>query len=337
MSDMEHNEESGDSQDNENEGNVNNANDLDDNDHSSSDVNEEKSEISDEPEEMDDDGGDIDDDEDDNDDEDDGLDEPEQTYDDSDDDDDEDDDQTREVVVPGQVIGVRNNDQYSGFGTITDSNNNIVSLYVGFKQHRGKYLNVVPFKGNYIPHVGDKVIGKIVDKNVVLWKLDINSPYIGILRPSDTSSPQDRRSNYRGKSQLRRRFSKGRRRNDTSLYDTGDLVIAKILKYDRTSEPSLTTVGPDLGKIKGGFLTDISVPKIPRLIGKSGSMIKMLNSLTSCKIFVAQNGVVWIKGKNPKEERVILKAVKKIENEAHTMGLTDRIKEFVKEELAKIN
>ncbi|MHA1372509.1 MAG: KH domain-containing protein, partial [Promethearchaeota archaeon] len=76
--------------------------------------------------------------------------------------------------------------------------------------------------------------------------------------------------------------------------------------------------------------------KIPRLIGKNGSMIRMLNGITTCKIFVAQNGIVWVKGKNHDDERIILKAIKKIEKEAHTFGLTDRIKEYIKNEKTKL-
>ncbi|MFX0099389.1 MAG: KH domain-containing protein [Candidatus Hodarchaeota archaeon] len=262
-----------------------------------------------------------------------------------DDDEDEDDDEggterpQREIVVPGQIVGKKDPDTLSGYGTITDKEGRIVSLYIGFMQKRGKYINVVPFKGRYIPHVGDKVIGKVVDKNVVLWKLDINSPYVAILRPSDDSSDRGRgrdrgdRGGRGGHDQRRSRRPQGK--GDTSTYNVGDLLIAKVIKFSRTTEPSLTTVGPDLGKIKGGFITNIAVPKIPRLIGKSGSMIKLLNSLTSCKIFVAQNGIVWIRGKNPSDERLLVKAIRKIEREAHTRGLTDRVKEFIQSQLSR--
>nr|MDO8117542.1 exosome complex protein Rrp4 [Candidatus Sigynarchaeota archaeon] len=232
-----------------------------------------------------------------------------------------------------------NQDHLSGYGTIMDPHGNIISLYIGFTQNRGKYVNVIPFKGRYMPHVGDKVIGKIVDKNVVLWKLDINAPTQAILKPMDAG--EDNRFNRyndrgnRGGPQMRKRFDRGGKKEDTSQYNVGDMVIAKVLRFDRMTEPALTTVGPDLGSIKGGFLTEISVPKIPRLIGKGGSMIRLLNSLTTCKVFVAQNGIVWIKGRNVEEERAILKAIKKIEVEAHTTGLTDRIKEFVTTEIRK--
>jgi exosome complex component RRP4 len=257
----------------------------------------------------------------------------------------------REVVTPGQVLGARSKDLLSGFGTVTTPQGNIISLYVGFLQKRGNYMNVVPFKGRYIPRVGDKVIAKVVDKNVVLWKLDINAPYIGILRPGDAGEGDRGQRPDRGgpggpgpggpgasgdAPQVRRRFDRGGKKEDTSQFRVGDMIIAKVLRFDRTTEPALTTVGPDLGPIRGGFMIEISVPKIPRLIGKGGSMIKLLNTLTGCRIFVAQNGVVWIKGRRIEEERVLIKAVRKIENEAHTIGLTDRVKEFVENEMKKL-
>lgn len=250
---------------------------------------------------------------------------------------------TREVVTPGQVLGAKGKDLSSGFGTVTDPKGNIISLYVGFLQKRGKYVNVIPFKGRYVPRVGDKVIGKIVDKNVVLWKLDINGPSVAILRAGDAGDGDRGRREYGGGGgdrggppQVRRRFDRGGKKDDTSQFGVGDTIIAKVLKYDRTTEPSLTTVGPELGQIRGGYLLEIAVPKIPRLIGKAGSMIRLLNTLTSCKIFVAQNGVVWIKGRKVDEERILIKAIKKIESEAHTIGLTDRVKEFVENEMKKL-
>nr|MDO8112930.1 KH domain-containing protein [Candidatus Sigynarchaeota archaeon] len=167
--------------------------------------------------------------------------------------------------------------------------------------------------------------------------------YVAILRPGDAGDADrgNRRPDYGGRGgggppQVRRRFDRGGKKEDTTMYNVGDIIIAKVLKFDRTTEPTLTTVGPDLGPIRGGFLVEIPVPKIPRLIGKSGSMIKLLNGLTGCKIFVAQNGVVWIKGRRTEEERIILKAIKKIENEAHIVGLTDRVKEFIETEMKKL-
>ena len=64
---------------------------------------------------------------------------------------------------------------------------------------------------------------------------------------------------------------------------------------------------------------------MPRLIGKKGSMINMIKDKTGCKIVVGQNGLVWVKGKQEMEQ-IVKDTIKLIEKEAHTSGLTDRIK-----------
>ena len=80
-----------------------------------------------------------------------------------------------------------------------------------------------------------------------------------------------------------------------------------------------------MGKFKGGIIVDIAPTKVPRLIGKKGSMINMIKDKTKCKIVVGQNGLVWIKGK-PDMEQLTKDTIKLIEAEAHTSGLTNKIK-----------
>ena len=80
-----------------------------------------------------------------------------------------------------------------------------------------------------------------------------------------------------------------------------------------------------MGKFKGGIIVDIAPTKVPRLIGKKGSMINMIKDKTGCKIVVGQNGLVWVKGKQDMEQ-IVKDTIKLIEKEAHTSGLTDRIK-----------
>lgn len=69
--------------------------------------------------------------------------------------------------------------------------------------------------------------------------------------------------------------------------------------------------------------------RVPRIIGKKGSMITMLKKETGAQILVGQNGRVWISGKSRDEEAIIAEAIRKIEAEAHTTGLTDRVREFL--------
>jgi len=66
----------------------------------------------------------------------------------------------------------------------------------------------------------------------------------------------------------------------------------------------------------------ITPSKVPRLIGKQGSMIELIKNKTNCQIIVGQNGVVWIKGE---QEGLAAKAILTIENESHISGLTDKI------------
>ena len=111
-----------------------------------------------------------------------------------------------------------------------------------------------------------------------------------------------------------------------------DILIVKVLSADRLNQPELTTVGQYLGKRRDGIVISINPPKIPRVIGREGSMIKMLKNLTKSNIFVTQNGRIWLKGENIAYDRLLIDAIKKIEREAHTVGLTDRISEYIKNE-----
>ncbi|MEM0504141.1 MAG: KH domain-containing protein, partial [Archaeoglobaceae archaeon] len=69
--------------------------------------------------------------------------------------------------------------------------------------------------------------------------------------------------------------------------------------------------------------------RVPRVIGKKGSMIKLIKSELDVQIVVGQNGLIWLNGDRKKvslaEEVIYL-----IEEEAHTEGLTDRVAEFIR-------
>jgi exosome complex component RRP4 len=75
---------------------------------------------------------------------------------------------------------------------------------------------------------------------------------------------------------------------------------------------------------------EVTPSKVPRFIGRSGSMIAMLKNETKCNIFIGQNGRIWITGKDNGMDLAI-KSLLKIEKETHISGLTDRITKFIKE------
>jgi exosome complex component RRP4 len=188
----------------------------------------------------------------------------------------------------------------------------VYSSVVGLADLRNDTVSVIPLRGCYIPYVEDVVIGEVKEVNPTMWALDILSPYEGILfakeflsKPLNTLKEDAR-----------------------SYLDIGEMVIAKVLSFDRTRNPSLTTRGDGLGKIQRGTVITVDFTRVPRIIGKKGSMINILKKESNCQIFVGQNGRIWISGKTRDEEAVVADAIRKIEAEAHTSGLTDRIQEY---------
>ncbi len=217
----------------------------------------------------------------------------------------------KELVTPGDLLAEGN---YLAGGNTYKENNKIYATRVGLVDYDKKGLYVVALKAFYVPNVGDLVIGKVVDVGFGSWTLDINAPYLAILRASDA---------------LNRPFRP--QQDDLPLiFDVGDLILAEIVAYDRTRDPLLTIREEGLGKITKGQITEITPTKIPRVIGRKGSMINMLKKETGCQITVGQNGLILVKGNTAEDERLAIMAIRKIEQEAHTSGLTDRVTEMMR-------
>ena len=228
----------------------------------------------------------------------------------------------REIVVPGELLS-EDPQMLPGRGSIKDGNN-IHSIFIGLKDVRGRYVNVVPLRGLYMPEMGDKIIGKVADKSPVRWYVDINSKSEASLSVSDAVE-RDRSYSRKGG----RRSGRGDNDKSMTKYKLGDVIICKVISTDRVSNPVITTLGEGLGKINEGICIQTDVPKIPRIIGKRGSMIKLLKEMTSCRLFVSKNGRIWIKGKSEDHERLAIDVINKIKREAHTSGLTDRIQKYI--------
>ena len=84
---------------------------------------------------------------------------------------------------------------------------------------------------------------------------------------------------------------------DTARYlNVGDTMLAKVLMVDETKRVQVTMKEQGLRKLQGGQVVEISHSKVPRVIGKGGSMIQMIKNMTNCRIFVGQNGRIWLDG-----------------------------------------
>ena len=216
----------------------------------------------------------------------------------------------KELVVPGDTIA-KGLEYLPGAGCYR-TDHEINSKMLGLLKVKDRMLSVIPLSGVYMPKPGDGVIGIIADMHSTFWIVDINSPYYSILQIGEAVKEYVDLS-----------------KTDISVYfDVGDVVYAKILNVTKAKNIQLSMADYRAKKLAGGRLLKITPSKVPRLIGKGGSMIELIKSKTGCQIVVGQNGLVWLRGTN---ESLASRAVEMVEEMAHTRGLTDRITKMLEE------
>jgi exosome complex component RRP4 len=217
------------------------------------------------------------------------------------------------IVVPGEELAV-GMDFLPATGTFRE-NEKIIAQYIGLVNIDKRLIKVIPLSGKYIPKEGDTVIGRISNMNLSGWLVDI-----GFVNEANLSL-RDASSDY---------IEKGS--DLTQYFNFGDHIITKITRVFKGSLIELTMKGPGLRKIRDGKIIEVNPKKVPRIIGKQGSMVSLVKEKTKCRITVGQNGRVWINGENPISEIIATKAIKEIENKAHIQGLTDQITKFLDKE-----
>lgn len=216
----------------------------------------------------------------------------------------------KEVVVPGETLA-EGMEFLPSYGTRREGDK-ILASRLGLLTIDGKVLKLVPLSGVYFPKRGDTIIGQVTEILLTGWRIDTNCAYSAFLNMKDATSEFIARG-----SDLRKYFS------------IGDYVMAKITQVTSQNLIDLTMKGPGLRKLRGGRIIKVNANKVPRIIGKQGSMVSMIKKYTDCRILVGQNGIVWIQGEDPAKELLAVETTKKIEKEAHTKGLTDSINQFL--------
>ena len=211
----------------------------------------------------------------------------------------------RQIVIPGEALP----DDRAGKNVYTKDGKNY-STVVGIVNQVNGYVNVVPLKGVYNPKVGDSVIGTVKDIASSLWVIDINSPYSALLTLSEGVNE----------------FVDLTKSDLTKYYDYGDVIFGKISSVTKTKTVFMSMKQRGARKLVGGRIIKVTPSKVPRIIGKGGSMVEMIKKKTNTHIVVGQNGIVWIKGE--KRERAI-EAIIQIEKYSHMEGLTNYISEFL--------
>ena len=213
----------------------------------------------------------------------------------------------REVVVPGEVLAT-GAEFLPGEGTRREGKD-ITATRFGLLEKSDKLVKVIPLNGTYIPRVGNTVIGKVTDITFNGWIVDIKAPHTAFLLVSECSG-------YINKKDL------------AEHYDFKDNIVTKI-KSIKSRGIDLTMKERGLRKLEGGMIIEINPTRVPRIIGRAGSMVNSIKNETGCSIIVGQNGVIWIKGKNVEDEILAKKAIEMIAEKPFTEGLTEKIKEFL--------
>jgi exosome complex component RRP4 len=215
----------------------------------------------------------------------------------------------REIVLPGTYIEERKGRKIVNCYVEGEK---VFSKVLGILKISDEEISVVPLAGKYFPKVGDRIIGRIEEIEVSGWWVDINSPYRAFLPLAEAVEE----------------FVDVRRVDLSRFYDIDDIIFCKITKVTKNKIIQVSMKDMLARKLFGGITIKITPYKVPRVIGKGGSMIELIKKKTGSEIYVGQNGVIWIKG--GKKEKAI-EAILTIEREAHISGLTEKIAKMLGE------
>ena len=218
----------------------------------------------------------------------------------------------KQYVIPGDVITtsplrLREN--------VTLDGKRIIATSIGLTNIYDDSVRVIPLSAVYLPKIDDIVIGKIKSIFGNSWFADINSCYEGMLLGQDVFG----------------RGSSPTMSDMKSRLDIGDLICAKIANFDRSREPLISIADQNLGKIDSGELVKISPPKIPRLIGKHGSMIQTIESSTDTSITIGQNGLIVLKSESGSNLDKIIKIFKMLDSTTDDSNMDEKIQKILDE------
>jgi len=219
--------------------------------------------------------------------------------------------ESNEIVAPGDVLAEDEN--LSVNSGAYEEDNKIKSKHLGTVMYSGNSVMVRPMQGRYIPEKGDTVIGEISRVSYSRWTVDLNSPYDGNLNIADATEE----------------YVDLDEDDLTDFFDVGDAVVVKVKGVTESMDVDLTMKDDRCKKLEDGRIVKIPPSKVPRVIGKEGTMVKQINAATKCNIIVGQNGLIWIHGS---KASLAAKAVKKVEKQAHENGLTDKIGKWLDEQ-----
>jgi len=171
-------------------------------------------------------------------------------------------------------------------------------------------VRVIALSGVYQPRKGNVIIGEVVDVTPNGWVIDFGGTQDAFLSLNEVP----------------RYVSKGELRD---YLDFGEIVCVKIIDISEKGI-EVTVKARNLGKLKDGQLVKINSNKVPRVIGREGSMVNLIKKGTGCDIIVGQNGVVWVRSNKIENELKAKRLIEFVCENVTTEGLTERVEEFIK-------
>lgn len=196
------------------------------------------------------------------------------------------------IVVPGDLV----TEERKKLGQhVFIEDGKVYSDALGITYPDSEIAYVVPLAGIYIPQRDDLIVGIVERETVKGYMVNINSIY-----PSYLSADKCR-----------------------DVLQKASVISAKVDAVNEINEAELF----DVRVFYGGEILSVNPSKVPRIIGKNGSMLSVLKEGTGCNLLVGRNGWVWIKGGDVKK---LADAIKLIESEAHLDNLTVKVEAFLK-------
>jgi exosome complex component RRP4 len=212
----------------------------------------------------------------------------------------------RKIVVPGEIIAT--GEDYLPSEGARREKENVLANRFGLAEESGRVVKVIAITGAFIPRKNNVIIGRVTQVTFNGWIIDIDSAYQAFL-------PIDESPRFISKSEM------------NQFLDIGDVIVAKIWSINARGI-DLSLKGKGLGKLEKGFVFRIIPNRVPRVIGREGSMITLIKEKAGCNITVGQNGWIWVSGPSSDEEIKARKIIEFIADKVHVSGLTELVEEW---------
>jgi exosome complex component RRP4 len=180
------------------------------------------------------------------------------------------------------------NKRLRGHGTFTaPSSTEIIATVAGTIQKTNKLLSVRPLRARYTPEIGDLVVGRIIEVQSRIWRVDVGAPVLARLPLSAINLPGGilRKRTETDELQIRTFFSEG------------DLLVAEVQALHQDGTASLHTRSLKYGKLRNGIFMSVSGT------GGGGGVVRARRQVWTIDtvhgggkvdVILGVNGYIWI-------------------------------------------